>query len=29
VHYAITGSAIPAQRPKGESSFVPNRPLGA
>jgi phosphate transport system protein len=25
VHYAITGSAIPANRPKGESSFTTNR----
>jgi phosphate transport system protein len=25
VHYAITGSAIPANRPKGESSFTTSR----
>jgi phosphate transport system protein len=29
VHYAITGSTIPAERPKGESSFTTNRSLGA
>ncbi len=30
LHYAITGSAIPAERPKGESSYTTsNRSLGA
>ena len=29
VHYAITGSAIPSERPKGESGFPYNRSLGA
>jgi phosphate transport system protein len=29
VHYAITGSSIPADRPKGQTGFLANRPAGA
>jgi phosphate transport system protein len=29
VHYAITGSAIPSERPKGESGFSTNRSIGS
>jgi phosphate transport system protein len=29
LHYAITGSPIPAERPKGESGFTTSRSLGA